>query len=81
MKRKFWVSKNKMGYVVGEGDCEMAQLDFDDGPAAKLFAAAPELLEACEKILADTLEQGDSADATHVTLLSAVILKAKGGKS
>lgn len=45
---------------------------------AFLMAAAPEMLEALQVILDDTLENGETADAVHVRMLQEVIRKAKG---
>ena len=45
---------------------------------ARLIAAAPQMLEALEHVLRDTLANGEQADAEHVTLLTNVIYKAKG---
>ena len=45
---------------------------------ARLIAAAPELLEACETILAEIVEQGDHGDAVWRRMLSELIFKVKG---
>lgn len=62
MSTKFWVSRNEKGYVVGQGNKEIAQLGPEDKNLAVLFASAPELKIALEKALDDAtkfLNEGD----------------------